>query len=104
RSRAFKTSPLDKIQMNVTVPHHQKGPALSRLRSEGSARALHLPIATDPSLRGGVTGWDSSNCQGLFFTIEPGLSKQMMMKCAQRVSVLKRAARTRWRRSAYSKL
>ncbi len=60
---------LGMVQMNLTVPHQQKGPALSCW----AQRSISLPIATDPSLRGGVTRRDCSNCQGLFFTIEPCL-------------------------------
>jgi len=56
--------------MNVTVPQQQQGPALSCW----AQRSISLPIATDPSLRGGVTLCDCSNGQGLFFTIEPCLT------------------------------
>src|SRR5258708_39709590 len=60
------------VQMHVTVPHHQQGPALSCF----AALSISLPLATDPSLRGGVTGCDCSNYQGQFVQIEPCLNDQ----------------------------
>src|SRR3954465_15810604 len=67
------------VQMNVTVPHRQKGSALSSLRfAQGQAlsEAKELSAERDrpfASLR--VTRWDGSNCEGLFFTTEPCLNK-----------------------------
>jgi hypothetical protein len=57
--------------MHVTVPQQQTGPALSGFAQRSSS----LPLAPDPSLRGGVTRCDCSTCQGLFFTIEPRLTE-----------------------------
>src|SRR6266446_8340703 len=68
---------LGKVQMNVTVPHLQKGSALSSLRfAQGQAlsEAKELSAQRDrpfASLR--VTRWDGSNGEGLFFTTEPCL-------------------------------
>src|SRR5258706_14982787 len=68
---------LGKVQMNVTVPHRQKGSALSSLRfAQGQAlsEAKDLSAQRDrpfASLR--VTRWDSCTCEGLFFTTEPCL-------------------------------
>src|ERR1700738_2688384 len=59
------------VQMNLTVPHSQKGPALSSF----AALRICLEGHKDPALRGGMTGCDGSHCQGLFFTIEPCLNK-----------------------------
>src|SRR5258706_12814868 len=65
------------VQMNVTVPHRQKGSALSSLRfAQGQAlsEAKELSAERDrpfASLR--VTRWDGSNGEGLFFTTEPCL-------------------------------
>src|SRR5258707_13532528 len=65
--------------MNVTVPHRQKGSALSSLRfAQGQAlsEAKDLSAERDrpfASLR--VTRWDGCNCEGLFFTTEPCLNK-----------------------------
>src|SRR2546427_660480 len=56
--------------MNLTVPHHQKDPALSCF----AALSISLPITTDPSLRGGVTRGDCSNCHVRFVQIEPCLN------------------------------
>src|SRR5258706_9281891 len=64
--------------MNVTVPHRQKGSALSSLRfAQGQAlsEAKDLSAERDrpfASLR--VTRWDGCNGEGLFFTTEPCLS------------------------------
>ncbi len=58
---------LGMVHMHLTVPHQQQGPALSCF----AALSISVPIATDPSLRGGVTRGDCSNGQGLCFTIEP---------------------------------
>jgi hypothetical protein len=63
------------VQMHLTVPHQQQGPALSCF----AALSISLPLVTDPSLRGGVTRGDCSNGQGLFFTIEPCLNKLIGM-------------------------
>jgi len=57
------------VQLHLTVPHQQQGPALSRLRE---AKDLYA-YRDRPSLRGGVTLGDRSNGQGLFFTSEPCL-------------------------------
>src|SRR5258706_11071812 len=65
--------------MNVTVPHRQKGSALSSLRfAQGQAlsEAKDLSAERDrpfASLR--VTRWDGCNCERLFFTTEPCLNK-----------------------------
>jgi hypothetical protein len=40
---------LGKVQKNLTVPHQQRGPALSCFAS----LSIWLPIAIDPSLRSG---------------------------------------------------
>src|SRR5258707_11700946 len=68
--------------MNVTVPHRQKGSALSSLRfAQGQAlsEAKDLSAERDrpfASLR--VTRWDGCNCEGLFFTTEPCLKEKIM--------------------------
>ncbi len=73
------------VQMNVTVPPYQKGPALSSfaaLRISAGAEALSVAkgkhLAADrerPFAALRVTGCDCSNGQGLVFTIEPCLTK-----------------------------
>src|SRR5258706_6407134 len=65
--------------MNVTVPHRQKGSALSSLRfAQGQALSAAKDLSAErdrpfASLR--VTRWDCSNCERLFFTTEPCLNK-----------------------------
>ena len=65
--------------MNLTVPHHQKDPALSSLRfalgqalseakDQRSEASLCLSSQTQSS-RGGVRRGDGSNGQGLFFKL-----------------------------------
>src|SRR6266566_670259 len=59
------------VQRKLTVPHHQKGPALSCFAPLSSC----LPIATPfAALR--VTWGDGSNCHLRFVQIEPCLSKR----------------------------
>src|SRR4051812_7008381 len=66
------------VQMNVTVPHLQKGSALSSLRfAQGQALSAAKDLSAErdrpfASLR--VTRWDGSNGEGLFFTTEPCLN------------------------------
>src|SRR6266571_2309119 len=74
-SSIFLNTAVGIVQMNLTVPHQQKGPALSCF----AALSLSLPIATDPSLRGGVTLCDYSNCQVPFVQIEPCLSISVLL-------------------------
>src|SRR5258707_5214726 len=67
-----------RFNLDVTVPHRQKGSALSSLRfAQGQAlsEAKDLSAERDrpfASLR--VTRWDGCNCEGLFFTTEPCLN------------------------------
>src|SRR2546423_15701588 len=92
-SRPQRISSLGMVQMTVTVPHLQKGSALSSLRfAQGQAlsEAKELcagrerPFAALRVTRAGrerpfaslrVTRWDGSNGSGLFFTTEPCLNK-----------------------------
>src|SRR5258706_9851110 len=82
---------LGKVQMNVTVPHRQKGSALSSLRfAQGQAlsEAKDLSAERDrpfASLR--VTRWDSCNCEGLFFTTEPCLKLSFASRVIVRAGV-----------------
>ena len=68
--------------MNLTVPHHQQDPALSRLREAKDLAAYRdrpfaeFPLSEANGLR--VTRGDCSNGQGLFFTIEPCLKKKLV--------------------------
>jgi hypothetical protein len=64
------------VYMHVAVPHHQQGPALSSF----AALRISLPLATDPSLRGGVTGGDGSTCQVRFFKLNLALGQKLSPK------------------------
>src|SRR5258706_3654291 len=76
-SMTFSLFSLGKVQMNVTVPHRQKGSALSSLRfAQGQAlsEAKDLSAERDrPFASLTVTRWDGCNGEGLFFTTEPCL-------------------------------
>jgi hypothetical protein len=77
-SHPERICPLGMVQMHLTVPHHQQGPALSCF----AALSISVPIETDPSLRGGVTRGDCSNGQVLFFKLNLALIFNRCSGCA----------------------